>query len=534
MYTIIKSNIKKFSLLTIFIVAGQLLLIYAATINALVLNELIAMNLERFLKLSIYQMIVWCGIIFLDWVVKNYQVEVIQEFNLEIRNRVATDISNSTYQEFHSKSSGTYLSWLNNDVQTLNDQAFKQLFLVIKGISGTIFAVVTLNHYHWSLTVATLFSLMIMLLVPKIFASKMREVSLNLTNQNEAFLKSSETILNGFDVLASLNLLYVLPKKIKEAGILLKNWDSMLRESILRVYSEAGEANITLSSGFDSNYILYILANYTNSSINAFCIGGEKGINEIPEVTKIAKFYGINLLVDTIMSQDLEYFPDIVWRLEGSLFECGVILQYYLGRLLFQKGNTSILCGESADEIMTFKYHSVNYNQFCNDKQKSVYFSYSDYPFYVTNSIVLKKNSLLLHSFGIHPRYPYKMSEIVEMSKKISDLNDKKEFHKKNCELRFQDSVLDNINSVPGTTHLFSCLNIQTLVKIILYIFRYNSCMKIFNFRDKELIFFNKIVNGLIQNIEENLEDDIERILKYLYICLFNEIFIIKNKVNFF
>lgn len=36
------------------------------------------------------------------------------------------------------------------------------------------------------------------------------------------FLKSSETILNGFDVLASLNLLYVLPKKIKEAGILLK------------------------------------------------------------------------------------------------------------------------------------------------------------------------------------------------------------------------------------------------------------------------------------------------------------------------
>lgn len=50
----------------------------------------------------------------------------------------------------------------------------------------------------------------------------------------------------------------------------LKNWDSMLRESILRVYSEAGEANITLSSGFDSNYILYTLANYTNSSINAF------------------------------------------------------------------------------------------------------------------------------------------------------------------------------------------------------------------------------------------------------------------------
>lgn len=248
MYTIIKSNIKKFSLLTIFIVAGQLLLIYAATINALVLNELIAMNLERFLKLSIYQMIVWCGIIFLDWVVKNYQVEVIQEFNLEIRNRVATDISNSTYQEFHSKSSGTYLSWLNNDVQTLNDQAFKQLFLVIKGISGTIFAVVTLNHYHWSLTVATLFSLMIMLLVPKIFASKMREVSLNLTNQNEAFLKSSETILNGFDVLASFlnmvsNVLYVDQKAYLFEGTIRDNIlleENYTDEEILQSLEQVG------------------------------------------------------------------------------------------------------------------------------------------------------------------------------------------------------------------------------------------------------------------------------------------------------
>ncbi|MDS5527961.1 hypothetical protein RLD22_01415, partial [Streptococcus pneumoniae] len=51
------------------------------------------------------------------------------------------------------------------------------------------------------------------------------------------------------------------------------------------------------------------------------------------------------------------------------------------------------------------------------------------------------------------------MSEIVEMSKKISDLNDKKEFHKKNCELRFQDSVLDNINPQLFTPNLKTIQN---------------------------------------------------------------------------
>lgn len=334
MYTIIKSNIKKFSLLTIFIVAGQLLLIYAATINALVLNELIAMNLERFLKLSIYQVIVWCGIIFLDWVVKNYQVEVIQEFNLEIRNRVATDISNSTYQEFHSKSSGTYLSWLNNDVQTLNDQAFKQLFLVIKGISGTIFAVVTLNHYHWSLTVATLFSLMIMLLVPKIFASKMREVSLNLTNQNEAFLKSSETILNGFDVLASLNLLYVLPKKIKEAGILLK----MVIQRKTTVETLAGAISFFLNIFFQIS--LVFLTGYL----------AIKGIVKIGTKPIFLKLYSINPIESNKMN-DIE--PNEVNR-DFPLYEAKNICYKYGDKEIlknlnfcFQRNEKYLILGES-------------------------------------------------------------------------------------------------------------------------------------------------------------------------------------------
>lgn len=334
MYTIIKSNIKKFSLLTIFIVAGQLLLIYAATINALVLNELIAMNLERFLKLSIYQMIVWCGIIFLDWVVKNYQVEVIQEFNLEIRNRIATDISNSTYQEFHSKSSGTYLSWLNNDVQTLNDQAFKQLFLVIKGISGTIFAVVTLNHYHWSLTVATLFSLMIMLLVPKIFASKMREVSRNLTNQNEAFLKSSETILNGFDVLASLNLLYVLPKKIKEAGILLK----MVIQRKTTVETLAGAISFFLNIFFQIS--LVFLTGYL----------AIKGIVKIGTKPIFLKLYSINPIESNKMN-DIE--PNEVNR-DFPLYEAKNICYKYGDKEIlknlnfcFQRNEKYLILGES-------------------------------------------------------------------------------------------------------------------------------------------------------------------------------------------
>ena len=67
------------------------------------------------------------------------------------------------------------------------------------------------------------------------------------------FLKSSETILNGFDVLASLNLLYVLPKKIKEAGILLK----MVIQRKTTVETLAGAISFFLNIFFQISLVFF-------------------------------------------------------------------------------------------------------------------------------------------------------------------------------------------------------------------------------------------------------------------------------------
>ncbi|WP_203180684.1 asparagine synthase-related protein [Streptococcus mitis] len=358
------------------------------------------------------------------------------------------------------------------------------------------------------------------------------------------FILDSNTLIKEVDKLSYFSYISIKDRlcigvpDYKKSNIytqeeVIENWETLLSSTVKRIYKETGEANITLSSGFDSNYILHTLNKSSNSQISAFCVGGEKGINEIPAVLKIAKFYEINLYIDTVLSDNLEYFPDIVWRLEGSVFECGVILQYYLGKMLSQNKITNIICGESADEVMNSRYHTINHNQYCIDKQNIKYFSYEEYPFYVTNSVVLKKNSLLLHSFGVHPRYPFKTAEVVEMCEKISELNTNKMFHKENCKTQFDSYIIDKVKSIPGTTHLFTCLNMESLSEIINYICEYNNHFSIFSFLEEDNQFFINVRSGLINQIDETMEDNIDRLLRFLYIIIFNEIFVRTRNIEF-
>lgn len=178
MFSILKQKKAKLSGISLLIIAGQICHVYAATINAEALNQLISLRWKAFLFQEIYLMLVWCGLIFFDWLSKLYQMELIQELDIIIRKDVSQQLAETDYQSYHQRSVNSYLSWLNNDIHSINKQAFEPLFLIIKGISGTILAVLMLFFYHWSLVVATFISLVCMLSIPQLFGKKMQAVSL--------------------------------------------------------------------------------------------------------------------------------------------------------------------------------------------------------------------------------------------------------------------------------------------------------------------------------------------------------------------
>ena len=56
-----------------------------------------------------------------------------------------------------------------------------------------------------------------------------------------------------------------------------EQWDEVLNDAVLRSLISDNEINMSVSAGYDSNYIMYIANKVSNAHINAFSVGGIVG-----------------------------------------------------------------------------------------------------------------------------------------------------------------------------------------------------------------------------------------------------------------
>jgi len=236
----------------------------------------------------------------------------------------------------------------------------------------------------------------------------------------------------------------------------IKNWTSVLDESIRECVS-GEEINSPLSSGYDSNYILYIENRDFDLPINCFSVGGKTGKSELPLVEENAKqFPKVSLRTALTDESSLEHFPEIVYRLEGAIFECGLFLQYALAKLVSDAGKNSLICGEVADQIMNLNYFDSERSA-ADYGEKNKYYEFAEYPMAYGHYVILKKNGILCNSFGIESRYPFLNKRLLPLTKALVHINKKdKRFHVATCEQLLNEVVLSNISKIGGSTDVHS------------------------------------------------------------------------------
>lgn len=109
----------------------------------------------------------------------------------------------------------------------------------------------------------------------------------------------------------------------------------------------------TLTSGWDTNVMLFVLRSLTDLPITAITIDGGQAQNELPATRRILQNYSyVRHLTSTIRPTIIEELPNMVWMLEGAVFENGIFLRYELGKLLAQHDIHAIFLGACADQIM--------------------------------------------------------------------------------------------------------------------------------------------------------------------------------------
>lgn len=233
-----------------------------------------------------------------------------------------------------------------------------------------------------------------------------------------------------------------------------EKWNPVLERAIRQAFDGESEINMAISSGYDSNYIMYVVSK-SGLPINAFSVGGGSGADELPIVKKNVKEYeNVSLFTARTDSDSLSCLPDIVWRLEGSVFERGIFLQYELARLVMRSGKSYMVVGEGADQVMNVNY--LDQSRLSIDG-RAMKVTSRDFPYLFASNMVLKKNGIMSNSFGIDCRYPYLDSEFVSVANALRHLDGvKKRFHVDNCKRILSPCICETISKIGGATDCHS------------------------------------------------------------------------------
>ncbi len=293
------------------------------------------------------------------------------------------------------------------------------------------------------------------------------------------YVLGQETLLSGVFKLSFGNLIlvkacaakqipceFVFNKKEYREGkrTLLKTIRGSIEESF-----DGEKINMPLSGGFDSNIILDTALKSSSKQVAAFSIGSKTGKSELDSVKKIADINSerVELYTDLV---DYDYFDkltDIVWRLDGCVYESGVFLQYALAKLAASHGVGSLVCGESSDEVQSrYYYESMKRASSGSATMNEKLYLFAD-PFIGTNMIVLKKSSVMLNSYDIVGKYPFKNKKVVETAASVARLNGTcKKYYKKQCQKEFDSKILSVVKTTGGTTGINSVVTASDIEKI--------------------------------------------------------------------
>jgi len=220
---------------------------------------------------------------------------------------------------------------------------------------------------------------------------------------------------------------------------------------------------MALSGGYDSNCILYYLKEIAPAKhIRGFSVGGARGVDETGTAREIAGMYdGVSLTSAMVTPETLRHMDEIVCRLEGNVYERGIFLQYELGKLLSEEGCSHLICGECADQV----FHQMTYAGWGgsaagvpngNGAAGDVFhYGYWDTPYEMAAYVVLKKNVLLLRSFGVDGYYPFLDYEMFDLGYRTREMNQRtKEYHKERCRQILPGRVAELLVKQGGTTDM--------------------------------------------------------------------------------
>lgn len=189
-----KNYILKFKYQFLFICSliliRQLFLMASNFLNADAITILTDNSLNKFIKIMILLTITWSIIIVIDRIVKVREEVFVQDVGINIKDTLSNALISSDIENYKENSAGIYQSWLNNDIQIIQNKGIRNIFSIIYSVSGMVFSLVALITYHWLISLITIVGTLLIIYLPKLFNNGLHNMGEVVTKENEKYVSS--------------------------------------------------------------------------------------------------------------------------------------------------------------------------------------------------------------------------------------------------------------------------------------------------------------------------------------------------------
>lgn len=187
-------------------------------LNMYAFTYLIQGNIRLFAYLMAIDIAIWAALLLLARLEEVKQTKIIQKMNTAIRKDIAAGLNHCSYIEFHETGSGTYVSRMTNDIKTIEDSGFKNMYALVQSITLAVLSIAALAFIHYGLLLLSFVLALLLTQFPKLFQKKLSAASLALTRENEIFVAKIKDMLDGFDVFFSFNTRSQLVSRTQRAS----------------------------------------------------------------------------------------------------------------------------------------------------------------------------------------------------------------------------------------------------------------------------------------------------------------------------
>ncbi|MCQ2288137.1 MAG: asparagine synthase-related protein [Muribaculaceae bacterium] len=312
-----------------------------------------------------------------------------------------------------------------------------------------------------------------------------------------AYMRSNRTLIREVKKLGSNHYLeidvkrsrvrhlkcsYHIPKSGEHIGY--ESYYQVFKNCLLQSYDP--DAAITLSGGFDTNFIMHALNEERASqgfgnTLQAFCGGGVSGKDETQRARQIADQYNnVDMHLFKVGRDAFQNLPHIVYLLQGVSYERGCFMHYELGKL-FQRNNVkSVYTGDLADQVFcseTYAYSWKTCKRIVHMDLRGIKylfknsFDYYNFPFRskrdIASHILLKKSGQMWAHFGVKGIYPYMRRPFLSVARSTAiDGNYSKQYHRSAVKHTLPEQVANIIQRNGGNIDTTAMLNEQSRAAI--------------------------------------------------------------------